>query len=156
MKTIICQYYFWIPNLTKMDCHKLTSCSFAQSHQTISLIHGKMIETRYEDTTQTTTFWILAETFIHIIYILQLQRPVHRLNMEISMSQRTNETIQTIMDTMLTTTFWILAKTSCIRSADNNVNNQLIGLRWKLWYHRVQMKQLKQPCYRLTARMFWH
>ena len=114
-----------------MDCHKLTSCSFAQSHQTISLIHGKMIETRYEDTTQTTTFWILAETFIHIIYILQLQRPVHRLNMEISMSQRTNETIQTIMDTMLTTTFWILAKT---------------------FMHTICRQQREQPAYRFKAK----
>ena len=45
-----------------------------------------MIEICYEDTTQTTTFWILAETFIHTIYILQLQQPVHWLKMEILMS----------------------------------------------------------------------
>ena len=90
-----------------------------------------MIETRYEETTQTTTFSILTETFIHIIYILQLQRPVHRLNMEISMSQRTNETIQTIMDTMLTTTFWILAKT---------------------FMHTICRQQREQPAYRFKAK----
>ena len=61
---------------------------------------------------QTTTFWILAETIIHTIYILQLQQPVHRLKMEILMSQSTTETTETTMDTTLTTTFWIfLAKT---------------------------------------------
>ena len=64
-----------------------------------------------EDTAQTTTFWILAKTFIHTVYILQLQQPVHRLKMEILMSQYTTETTQTTMDTTLTTTFWIfLAK----------------------------------------------
>ena len=42
-----------------------------------------MIETCYENTTQTTTFWVLAETFIHTIYILQHQQPVHRLKIEI-------------------------------------------------------------------------
>ena len=30
METIICQYYFWIPNLTKMGCHQLISYSIAQ------------------------------------------------------------------------------------------------------------------------------
>ena len=54
----------------------------------------------------------LAETFIHTIYILQLQQPVHELKMEILMSQCTAETTQTTMDTTLTTTFWIfLVKT---------------------------------------------
>ena len=39
------------------------SKSFHTMQTTISFIHSKMIETCYEDTTQTTTFWILAETF---------------------------------------------------------------------------------------------
>ena len=30
MKTIFCQYYFWIPNLTKMDCHQLIRYSIGQ------------------------------------------------------------------------------------------------------------------------------
>ena len=51
-----------------------------------------MIETCYEDTTQATTFWNLVETFIHTLYVLQLQQPVHSLKMEILMSQCTNET----------------------------------------------------------------
>ena len=46
------------------------------------------------------------------MYILRLQQPVHRLKMEILMSQCTTETTQTTMDTTLTTTFLIfLAKT---------------------------------------------
>ena len=59
-----------------------------------------MIGTCYEDTTQTTTFWILAKTFIHTIYVLQLKQTVHRLKMEVSMSQCTNETTQIAMDTV--------------------------------------------------------
>ena len=47
-------------------------------------------------------FWILAETLIYTIYILQLQQPVCRLKMEILMSQCIDETTQTTMDTMLT------------------------------------------------------
>ena len=70
-----------------------------------------MLETCYENTTQATTFWILAEKFMHTIYILQHQQPVHRLKMENLMSRWTNETTQTTMGTTLTTTFWILAKT---------------------------------------------
>ena len=38
-------------------------CSEQVKQPFYSLIHSKMIETYYEDTTQTTTFWILAETF---------------------------------------------------------------------------------------------
>ena len=38
-------------------------CSKQLKQPFYSLIHSKMIETCYEDTTQTTTFWILAETF---------------------------------------------------------------------------------------------
>ena len=38
-------------------------CSEQLKQPFYSLIHSKMIETCYEDTTQTTTFWILAETF---------------------------------------------------------------------------------------------
>ena len=111
-----------------------------------------MIETCYENTTQTTTFWVLAETFIHTIYILQHQQPGHRLKMKNLMSRCTNETTQTTMDTTLTTTFWILAKT--LMHTIYNVNNQFIGLRQKLWFHCPQMKQLKQPFFRLTTRMF--
>ena len=70
-----------------------------------------MIERCYEDSTETATFWILAETFIHTIYILQHEQPVHRITMEILMSQCINETTQTTMDTTLTTSFWILAVT---------------------------------------------
>ena len=70
-----------------------------------------MTETCYENTTQATTFWVLAETFIHTIYILQQQQPVHRLRMENLMSQCTKKTTQTTMDTTPTATFAILAKT---------------------------------------------
>ena len=45
------------------------------------------------------------KNIIHSIYILQLQQPVHRLKMEISVSQCTNETSQTTMNTTVTTTF---------------------------------------------------
>ena len=41
-----------------------------------------MIETYNEETTQTTTFRILAETFKHTMHILQRQQPVPRLKME--------------------------------------------------------------------------
>ena len=51
-----------------------------------------MIETYNENTTQTTTFWILAERFKHTIYILQRQELVPGLNMENFMTQHTNET----------------------------------------------------------------
>ena len=37
-------------------------CSEQLKQPFYSLIHSKMIETCYEDTTQTTTFWTLAET----------------------------------------------------------------------------------------------
>ena len=47
-----------------------------------------------EDTTQTTTFQMLAETFIHTIYILQRQQPGHRLKKALIL-QCTNETLQT-------------------------------------------------------------
>ena len=70
-----------------------------------------MIEACYENTTQTTTFRVLAETFIHTIYILQHLQPVHRLKMDNLMSRCTSKTTQTIMDTTLATTFGILAKT---------------------------------------------
>ena len=115
-----------------------------------------MIETYNEVTTRTTTFWILAETLKHIICILQHQQPVPRLKIENLMAQYTHQTTQTIMETTLTTTFWIIAKYSSIWSAMYNVNNKFIGLRQKLWFHCAQMKQLKQPFFRLTARIFWH
>ena len=120
-------------------------------HQNNHIFHSYqiIIETCYEDTKQTITFWISTETFIHTIYILQFQQPVHRLKMEILMSQCTNETTQTTMDTTLKTTL-------CIWSANSNLNNQSIGLRQKLWFQHAQMKQLKQPFLRLTTRMFWN
>ena len=111
-----------------------------------------MTKTNNAGTTQTTTFWILAETFKHTIYILQRQQAVPRFKMENLMAQYTNETT---MDTTLTPTFWILPKTY-IRSTIYNVNNQSIGLRQEPWFHCAQMKQFKQPFFRLTARMFWH
>ena len=40
-------------------------CSEQLKQPFYSLIHSKMIETCYEDTTQTTTFWILAEIHLH-------------------------------------------------------------------------------------------
>ena len=46
-----------------------------------------------EDTTQTTTFYIVASTFIHTIYILHRQQLVHRLEKAL-ISQCTNETTQ--------------------------------------------------------------
>ena len=55
-------------------------------------------------------FLNLSWNILHTIYILQLQQPVHRLKMEILMSQCTNETTQTTINTTLTTTFWILSK----------------------------------------------
>ena len=90
-----------------------------------------MIETCYEDTTQATTSSILAETFIHTIYILQFQQPVHRLKMDILMSQCTNETTQTTMETTPTTTFWILAKT---------------------YMHTICKLQREKPVYRFKAK----
>ena len=69
-----------------------------------------MIQTFHKYTTQTTNFSILVETFIHTIYIMQLQQPVHWLKMEILLSQYTNETTKTTMEKMLTTTFLILTK----------------------------------------------
>ena len=90
-----------------------------------------MIETCYENTTQTTTFWILAETFILTIYILQFLQAVHRLIMKMLMSQRTNETTQTTVDTTLTATFWILAKT---------------------FMHTIWSLQREEPVYRFKAK----
>ena len=64
-----------------------------------------MIETCYENTTQTTAFWVLAETFIHTIYIIQYQQPVHCLKMETLMSRCTTETTET-------TIFWSTTRMS--------------------------------------------
>ena len=103
--------------------------SFHTTQTTISLIH---MEIYYENTTLTTAFWILAETFIHTIYTLQLQQPVHRLKIEILMSLCTNETTQTAMDTTVTATFWIfLAKT---------------------FMHTICKLQCGQPVYRFKAK----
>ena len=74
---------------------------------------------------------IVAETFIHTIYILQLKQPVHRLKMKILMLQCTNETTQTTMDTTLTTTFWILTIT---------------------FIHTICRQQREQPVYRFKAK----
>ena len=63
-----------------------------------------MIQTFHKYTTQTTTFSILVETFIHTIYIMQLQQPVHWLKMEILLEN------VNFMEKMLTTTFLILTK----------------------------------------------
>ena len=90
-----------------------------------------MIETCYNDTTQRTTFWVFAETFIHTIYILQPQQPFHRLKMENFMWWCTNESTQTTMDTMLTTTFWIFDKT---------------------FMHKIYNLQREQPVYRCKAK----
>ena len=72
------------------------------------------------------------KTFIHTIYILQLQQPVHRLKMKILISQYTNAKTQTIMDTIPTTTFWILAKTSM---------------------HTICRLQHEEPVYRFKAKI---
>ena len=53
-----------------------------------------MIETYNEDTTQKTNFWILVETFKYTIYILQVEQPVPRLQLENLMAQYTNETTE--------------------------------------------------------------
>ena len=50
-------------------------------------------------------FLNLSQNILNTIYILQLQQPVHRLKMDILMSQCTNETTQTTINTTLTTTF---------------------------------------------------
>ena len=70
-----------------------------------------MVERCYENTTQTTAFGELAETFRHTISILQHQLRVHRLKMKNLISQCTNKITQITMDTTLTTTFQILAET---------------------------------------------
>ena len=110
----------------------------------------------YEDTTQAITFLILAETFMHTIYIPQHQQPVYRLKMENLMLQCTNETTQTTMDTTLTTTFWILAKT--FMHTIYNLQREKPAHRFKatIVFHCTQMKQFKQALFRLTKRMFWH
>ena len=55
-------------------------------------------------------FLNLSWNIVHIIYILQLQQPVHRLKIGILISQCANETTQATINTTLTTTFWILSK----------------------------------------------
>ena len=90
---------------------RMIAKNFIQHKQPFLWFKEIMIETCYENTTQTTTFWVWTETFIQTIYILQHQQPVHRLKMENLMSRCTNKTTQTTMDTTLTTTFGILAKT---------------------------------------------
>ena len=92
-----------------------------------------MTETCYENTTQTATFRILAETFIHTTYILRLQQAVRRLTMEILMWQCTNETTQTAMDNTPTTTFWNLANT---------------------FMHTICKLQREQPVYRFKSKHF--
>ena len=110
-----------------------------------------MIETCYEDTMQATTSSILAETFIHTIYILQFQQPVHRLKMDILMSQYINETTQTTMDTTPTTTFWILAKTYM---------HTICKLQREKPVYRFKVKCTNEttqaPFSRLATKMFWH
>ena len=84
--------------------------NYIQHKQAYLWFKANMIETCYENTTQTTTFWVLAETFKNTMYILQHQQRVHRLKLENLMSRCTAETTQTTMDTTLTTTFGILLK----------------------------------------------
>ena len=105
--------------------------NFIQRKQPFVWFKANKIGTCYENTTQTTTFWVLAETFIHTIYILQHQQPVHRLKIENLMSRYTNETTQKTMDTTLTTTFGILAKTLM---------------------HTIYNLQREQPVYRFKAK----
>ena len=50
-------------------------------------------------------FLNLSQNILNTVYILQLQQPVHRLKMDILMSQCTNETTHTTINTTLTTTF---------------------------------------------------
>ena len=54
--TLTTNYFTWLRE-------KIYICSEQLKQPFYSLIHNKIIETWYEDTTQTTTFWILAETF---------------------------------------------------------------------------------------------
>ena len=68
---------------------------------------------------------LLFESFIYIIYILQLQQPFNRLKMEILMPQCKTETTQTTIDKTLTTTF------SCLRSVDYNVNKTVYRYKAK-------------------------
>ena len=67
-----------------------------------------MIETCYEDTAQAITFWILAETFYIPFTFYNFNNQL--MEMEILISQCTNERTQTTINTTLTTTFWILSK----------------------------------------------
>ena len=100
-------------------------------------------------------FKILAKSFIHTIYILQRQQPVHRWK-KTFVSLCTNETIEANMDTTLTITFWILVKTlshtTCHLQRQQPVNRS----KKKLRFNFVQIKQLKQAFFQLTTRMFWH
>ena len=63
----------------------------------------------------------------------------------------TNEPTQITMDRKMATTFLILAKT--FMHTVYIINNEFIGLRQKLWFHCVQMKQLKQLIFRLITKM---
>ena len=49
------------------------------------------------DTVLTTTFWILAKTFMHTICRLQREQPVYRFKAKTLASLCTNETTQTII-----------------------------------------------------------
>ena len=107
---------------------------------TISLIHSKMIETGYEDTTQTTTFWILAETFYipSTLYNFNNQFIGWNGNFSVTVYIWNNSNNY---EHNGDTTFWILAKNiHAYHLRDYNVNNQFVGLRQKLWFHCAQMK----------------
>ena len=84
-------------------------------------------------------FKILAKSFIHTIYILQRQQPVHRWK-KTFVSLCTNETIEANMDTTLTITFWILVKTlshtTCHLQRQQPVNRS----KKKLRFNFVQIK----------------
>ena len=124
-----------IPMLWTITFIRMMARVFIQRKQPYCwFIANNVTKTCYEeDTAQTITFWILAETFIRTIYIVQLQlhQPVHKLKMGILRSQCTNETTQTTVDTTLTTNFWILAK---------------------IFMHTIWKLQREQPVYRFKAK----
>ena len=92
---------------------------------------------------QTTTFWMLAKTFIHTIYILQSEQPVHRLKIKPLISRCSNETTQTTIDTTLTTTFWILAKT---------LMHTIYNLQCQQPVHRFKTKTVISLCTNETTQ----
>ena len=101
------------------------------------VIQEIIIEKCYKYTTRTTTFWILAETFIHNIYILQHLKPVHRLKMENLMSWCTNKTTMDTTDlvtTSLRTGFQVyLSQPLVLCTWTNTVRYDLLGVKSDFW-----------------------